>query len=259
MDSSEEPVATRVTPERLTKLFFSDTVAAPSREGYVDTLPGEGVAPPGRAQAAWQTEWGSRLYQQIQPRLAPLFSPSYRTVARQLGLKPGDTVADVGCGPGHITADLAAAVGPHGLAVGLDLSAPMLTHAASHARPNLGLVRADATRLPLREASVDAACATAVIMLVPEPAEALAELVRVVAPGGWLLVMVPVRPSGITAPFTVPLMERMTRYGGVRLFTADELAVLLEQLGCYRLHSHQQGPMLTLRARTPTDTTTTNV
>lgn len=247
-------VETVATERRLADLLQPGVPRHATTDGYVDTLPGQDVAPPGRAQAAWQTRPGSLLWQAIQPALASLLVPGYRTVADQLRLAPGQTVADVGCGPGNVTTGLAEAVGPHGLAVGLDLSGPMLARAATQARPNMGLVRGDASRLPLRDGCVDAACATAVVMLVPEPAHALAEMVRVVKPGGWLLLMVPARPTGPLASVTRPLSDLLGRFGGARMFTAEEVTTLLEQFGCDRIHSYQQGNMITVRARTPAGT-----
>lgn len=252
--AGQEGVATRATPERIERLLRPEVGFRRDRRGYVDTLPDAHTPPPGWAQAAWQTRLGSRFWQAIQPALASLLVPAYRGVTAALHLEPGQTVADVGCGPGNVTTTLADAVAPHGLAIGLDLSAPMLARAAGQARPNMGLVRADAAGLPLRDRCVDAACATAVVMLVPEPAEALAELMRIVAPGGWLMIMVPARVTGPLAPLTRPATDLATRVGGARQFAPDEPATLLEQLGCDRIHTRHQGVMLTVRARVPAGT-----
>ncbi len=254
MNSPNGHLATQATAQRLTALLRPEVTYSLAPEGYVDTLSGEEKEPPGRAQAAWQTTLGSNVYERIQPLMASLLAPNYRTVHQQLHLAAGQHVVDVGCGPGNVTTRLAEAVAPHGLAVGVDLSTPMLARAAARARPNMGLTRGDATRLPLRDASVDAACATAVVMLVPEPADALAELVRVVRPVGWLLVMVPGPPTGITAPVTRPLTNLIGRFAGARMFTPDEVPLLLEQLGCDRIHSAQHANMITVRARTPAGT-----
>lgn len=233
------------------QLLRPDVTWTRSSDGYLDTIPGKTVPPPGRAQAAWQTSVGAAMYQRAQRMLSPVLAPGTAAVAHTMHLQPGQTVVDVGCGPGNVTIGLADAVGSRGLAVGVDLSGPMLARAARQARPNMGLIRSDATHLPLRDHCADAACATLVIMLVPEPAEALAEMVRIVAPGGWLLVMVPARPEGPTAALSGRLTDRIGRFGGARMFTPDELATLLEQLGCERIHSRQQCNTLTMRARTP--------
>ena len=80
---------------------------------------------------------------------------------------------DVGAGPGSITTSLAHAAGPDGLALGVDISEPMLARAVrAAAGPQVGFLRADAQRLPLRDETVDAAVSIAVLQLIPDPRRA---------------------------------------------------------------------------------------
>ena len=59
--------------------------------------------------------------------------------------------------PGNVTASLARAAGPDGLALGVDISEPMLARAVdAQAGPNVGFLRADAQQLPFRDATFDA-------------------------------------------------------------------------------------------------------
>lgn len=76
--------------------------------------------------------------------------------------------------------------------VGVDLSAPMIlrTREKAGAGAPLGLAVADATRLPFRSGSFDAAFMRHVLHLVPSWESALAEVVRVVRPGGRFLVSI---------------------------------------------------------------------
>ena len=75
---------------------------------------------------------------------------------------------------------------------GLDISELMLARAVRvEGGPQIGFLRADAQRLPLRDETVDAVVSIAVLQLVPDPAAALAEMARVLRAGGRLAVMVP--------------------------------------------------------------------
>jgi len=87
---------------------------------------------------------------------------------------------------------LAHAAGPEGLALGVDISEPMLARAVrAAAGPQVGFLRADAQRLPLRDETVDAAVSIAVLQLIPDPAATLSEIARVLRPAGRLAVTVP--------------------------------------------------------------------
>src|SRR6202012_1514721 len=110
-----------------------------------------------------------------------------------LNIPSGGVVLDVGSGPGSVTASLARAAGPGGLALGVDISLPMLARAVrAEAGPQVGFLRADAQQLPLRDHTVDAGCSIAVLQLIPDPFAALSEIARVLRPGGRLALMVPI-------------------------------------------------------------------
>lgn len=101
----------------------------------------------------------------------------------RLGLRPGESVLDVGCGVGIDLPALRASVGPEGRVVGLDPSARLL--AAARARgveAELIVGRADA--LPFEDGSFDAVRFDRVLTHVGDPDLALAEAARVLAPGG---------------------------------------------------------------------------
>ncbi len=93
-------------------------------------------------------------------------------------------VLEIGVGTGRIAIPLADA----GLAVfGVDLSAPMLARLAAK-RPGFAAARASATRLPLRDNSVGAVIACHVLHLIPDWRQVIDEVLRVLQPGGLLLV-----------------------------------------------------------------------
>jgi len=96
-------------------------------------------------------------------------------------------VLDAGCGPGSITLGLAAAVAP-GKVVGIDVQPSQVEQARALAdQRGVTNVRFEATNvyeLPFPDGSFDAAFANAVLMQLREPVRALAELRRVLRPGG---------------------------------------------------------------------------
>ena len=106
-------------------------------------------------------------------------------LAALLELAGAGTVADVGCGPGHVTRYLAR---DHPDVVGVDLSAEMIRVARDRA-PTLAFVVGSMLRLPVADGSWAGAVALySIIHLTPaERAACCAELARAVAAGGWLL------------------------------------------------------------------------
>src|SRR5947207_2906758 len=98
------------------------------------------------------------------------------------------TIGDLGCGTGQVTAALAPFVGR---VVSVDASAAMLQAAKKrlHGLDNVDLRRGDLEALPIDKARLDAAAMMLVLHHVPEPARALAEVARVLKPGGRLIVV----------------------------------------------------------------------
>ena len=101
-----------------------------------------------------------------------------------LGVAPGRRWLDVGCGTGALTATILERAAPASVA-GIDPSADFVDHARRGvADPRATFAVGSAQAIPLEAASVDAAVAGLVLNFVAEPAEGLAEMVRVTAPGG---------------------------------------------------------------------------
>src|SRR5216117_3053459 len=103
-------------------------------------------------------------------------------------LPPGATVVDIGCGAGTDLLLAALHVGPQGRAIGVDMTESMRDRARRGAAA-CGLAHVDvrdgeATALPVESNSVDIVISNGVLNLVPEKMDALAEIRRVLKPGG---------------------------------------------------------------------------
>ncbi|MFJ2745783.1 methyltransferase domain-containing protein [Streptomyces sp. NPDC087440] len=122
-----------------------------------------------------------------------LRSHTWRTAANSAAyliphLRPGLRVLDVGCGPGTITADLAALVGPEGHVTGVDSAAAILDQArataAERGLENTEFAPADVHALDFPDDSFDVVHAHQVLQHVGDPVTALREMHRVCRPGG---------------------------------------------------------------------------
>ncbi|MCX4431982.1 class I SAM-dependent methyltransferase [Streptomyces mirabilis] len=126
--------------------------------------------------------------------------PAYAAAIGELGLREGDRVLDAGCGTGRALPPLRAAVGPSGVVVAADLTPAMLAAAVRAGRHRDGqLLLADVAALPLRTESLDAVLGAGLIAHLPNPAENLRELARVVRPGGTLALFHPIGRAALAA------------------------------------------------------------
>ena len=106
-------------------------------------------------------------------------------------LQPGDSVLDVGCGPGSITADFAALAAP-GPVVGLDSSEDVLVQAralaAGRGLANASFVAGNVYDLDFPDETFDIVHAHQVLQHLMDPVAALREMRRVAKPGGLVAV-----------------------------------------------------------------------
>jgi SAM-dependent methyltransferase len=114
-------------------------------------------------------------------------------LARVARLPEGPTVIDIGCSTGHLLEDLRRAI-PDASLIGVDLVAGGLRKAHENV-PGAELLQADACALPLADASVDAALSANLLEHVPDDGRALAEIFRILRPGGCAVIVVPVGPG----------------------------------------------------------------
>lgn len=155
-----------------------------------------------------------------------------RAAARATGLAPGGLALDVACGSGKLAQAL---LQLGGRVVGLDFSAGMLTVAAVRSSgPHY--VRGDALALPFPNASFDAATIAFGLRNLADPERGLAEMVRVLRPGGRAVVLEFVRPRP-TLPgrvYRAYLAHVLPRVGGLISGQPRAYRYLSETIDSYR-------------------------
>lgn len=106
--------------------------------------------------------------------------------------RAGERILEIGVGTGYYSLELAESIAPDGTLELFDLQREMLDHtlrrASESGLANLAATQGDARELPYEDGSIDAVVLTAVLGEIPEPERALAEIARVLAPGGRLVV-----------------------------------------------------------------------
>lgn len=187
-------------------------------------------------------------------RIAPVYDAMNRLMTAGLDrrwreraaaavVRPGDRVLDACCGTGDLAI---AAAEAGGTVTGLDFSEPMLARAREK-NPDLEWVSGDALALPFPNGSFDVATIGFGVRNLDDLERGLAELRRVLKPGGRLAILEITRPTGLLAPFyrfwfdgVIPLAGKILPGGAaysylpasVRRFPAPEgLAKLLDDAG----------------------------
>ena len=120
--------------------------------------------------------------------LTPDIVEQRRATRAILALQPGERVLDIGSGHGFLAEEMAEEVGPEGRVCGVDPSESMLA-IARRRETAVEYGAGDAVSLPHADETFDAAVATQVYEYVPDMPAALAEVRRVLRPGGRLLIL----------------------------------------------------------------------
>ena len=160
--------------------------------------------------------------------------------------RPVHRLLDIGCGPGDLT-ELAAHHFPHAEAVGADFTAAMLRHAHRRSRRDraaarLRYARADAGRLPFADGSFDLVLSAFVIRNLPDLEGALAEMRRVLRPGGTVFTLEITEPEheGIVRLFhayfdhVVPWLGAAARSAGPYRYLPESVRFLPDRAGILR-------------------------
>jgi trans-aconitate 2-methyltransferase len=124
--------------------------------------------------------------------LASVFGPTSRSLLGELPPARRRVVLDLGCGPGHTTAMLAAAF-EEAEVTGIDASAAFVAEATATAPARCTYAVADVTGAPLPGAPADLIYARFLVVHLPQPQVALARWAGQLSPGGVLVVEEPER------------------------------------------------------------------
>jgi demethylmenaquinone methyltransferase/2-methoxy-6-polyprenyl-1,4-benzoquinol methylase len=171
--------------------------------------------------------------------------------ADRANVSPGDSALDVCCGTGDLALELARRVMPGGRVVGLDFSVPMLELAQAKSRNGAAPVawmQGNALALPFDDGEFDAATVGFGVRNVVDLERGIAEMARVVRPGGRVVILeitTPLRPPlswffAVWFDRIVPLLGALAgdrdayTYlpSSVRRFPpAEELAALMHRVG----------------------------
>ena len=122
-----------------------------------------------------------------------LWQPDIEQLWEKAKIEPGQAILDLGCGPGFGSIDLAEQVGPNGTVKAIDASEKYLQflreQIASRGLKQVSVQQADIHQLPLPDGSIDIVFVRWVLCFVEKPEQVIAEVARVLRPGGRLVVV----------------------------------------------------------------------
>jgi len=172
------------------------------------------------------------------------FRPLMAWCADAIAAAPGMRVLDVAAGSGQPSLTIAPRIQPGGTILGVDFSPEMVAVAERHARKagatNVSFRTMDAEQLELPDASFDAVTCACGIIFFPDANRALAEMRRVLKPGGRLAVVVWDEPSkspfvtvggGALGHFHAPTPPSPNAPGAFRFSKRDVLDRVLRDAG----------------------------
>ena len=171
----------------------------------------------------------------------PWFGPIAAGLVEELAVTAGERVLDVGCGRGAALISLAAAAGPTGQVLGIDLAPGMVERTAADVAglPHVQVRVADAAAPGLPPAAYDVVASSLVLFFLPDPAAAVRTWAELLVPGGRVGVST-FGPQddrwkqldALFTPYLPPAMLDARASGARGPFSSDEgVAALLRDAG----------------------------
>lgn len=157
-----------------------------------------------------------------------------RSVARiRTVLTPTDTVFELGCGTGTTALEIASCANR---IIATDVSSEMVAIAREKAIagrcPNVEFTVATGERLPFADGSFDAALALNVLHLLPDRAQNLAEIHRILKPGGVFVSKTPcIGEMNILIRLAIPVARSLGKAPHVETFSAEKLEADIAKAG----------------------------
>lgn len=247
MNTSQDPI-------ELTRGLLNRNASL--RHGFLDVL-GESTASPAPtfAQRAMNSPFVATVYERFWRPTSFYLASGVTTTAEQrraaaaLQLSQAARMLDVACGPGNFTAPLAQQLPAGSLAVGFDISEPMLTRAVlDNSGPQTCYVRGDARILPFDDETFDAVCCFGALYLMPEPFLIAHEMVRVLRAGGRIAILTSY--SGQAAPIRHALTATAQAIG-LTMFDRHSFVDLFASAGLVDVEQQAQRALQFVAARKP--------
>lgn len=170
-------------------------------------------------KAALREQWDKSAagWNEHAPQIRAWLATATEAMLDMAAIGPGSRVLDVAAGSGDQTLDIAQRVGPDGHVLATDLSPAILALAQRNAERaghrHVETKVADGERLPVDDASFDAAVCRLGLMFFPDPLQGLREMHRATRPGGRVCTMVFSRPD--RNPCVTILMSTALKHAGL--------------------------------------------
>ncbi|MGH7709907.1 MAG: class I SAM-dependent methyltransferase [Gemmatimonadaceae bacterium] len=190
-----------------------------------------------REALAWQTGVWDRMSEVYFQEVDQRFAPVVEALIQRAALRAGELVLDLGTGTGAVARRAAAAVGPTGRVIGVDISREMLAVAqrtiTRSGVDNITLIEGRAEAIPAEDATFDAVLASLSMMYVIDREAAVRQIARVLKPRGRFVAAVwggPEQCDIVLFQQTVGRFAGLPPVAGVGPGALASASVLLQQL-----------------------------